>query len=107
MPQWIVGYPVLVGFNCAFFFLYFYIDSQFRKHWPNIRELQWAAVAAFVCLCVPYVFGYYLLPYEMTSGAKDAGQGVGIFLGFVAPIGAGLLASIGWLLGKLAGRNIF
>ena len=75
------------------------ISARIRARWPNIWRLHWASTGALIGLSVPSIYGYSAMPYEMTSGAKDAGQDVGIFLGLFGPMGGGLLALIGWFTG--------
>ena len=93
-----LGYPFLVAANLPIFILYWTVVGQARRGRPVNAASRWAAL---VVLGIVYGFGYVLMPYEMTSGAPDAGQGVGIYLGFAAPLLGGLGACIAWGLAQV------
>jgi len=106
MPMWIFVYPLqVVVFNWPFYVLSRIIIARVHARWPNVSSLHWAGAGALIGLSIPYIYGFSVIsPYEMTSGARDAGQGVSIFLAALAPIAGGALALIGWFSGLGASR---
>ena len=63
------------------------------------RTGRWTSAGALLGLSTAYGLGYLEMPFELTSGAPDAGQGVGLYIPLVAPIFGGFLSLIGWLVG--------
>ena len=98
---WITTYATELTTLIPLFFIFRLIIAQkLSRNGAKARTIHWAGAFALVGLSVPYVCGFSYMPYEFASGARDAGQGIGIFLGIVATPVAGLLALVGWLVGS-------
>jgi len=82
---WITTYATeLITLIPLFFIFRLLIAARLARSGAKAINIHWSGAFALVGLSVPYVCGFSYMPYEFASGARDAGQGIGIFLGLVA-----------------------
>jgi hypothetical protein len=97
-----MGWSALIAVcNWPFAVLYFVTRWRARKRWPKIGLIKTAMCGSAIAMSIPNLPILLGTPGETLSGARDAGQGSGIWLGlelFPLPV----LGAIGWALGALA-----
>lgn len=94
--------PLYVAqFNWPYLILDLIVSRRMRRAKDNAAEIitKRSATGSFVGMTIPYAFVYLYWPQEMSTGAHDAGQGIGILLvlcgWFIGPIAA----TYGWVMG--------
>jgi hypothetical protein len=97
-------YVLLVVCSWPFLVYAIFVTARIRKRWPAVASIHWASAGGLIGLSLPYLFVYAAQPFELTSGAKDAGEGIGIFIFIFCISGVPLiLATIGWFIGSFLG----
>lgn len=102
---WTATYAIeLLAIIVPIFILRLIIAARLVGKGGDAAAIHWSGAFALVGLSVVYVVVFAYLPYDFASGSPDDGTGMGLLLGLVVPPVGGVLALIGWFVGRRALR---
>jgi hypothetical protein len=100
IPDWFGFYFGVLLCEWPFFALAGVATRQLRSCGQDTVQVSWSCFGALVGLIIPYgLLCCAAMPGELTSGATDAGQGIGLGLIFGSPLFA-LMGVMGWCAGS-------
>ena len=88
-------------FNWPYLILDLLVSRRIRRTKESESELiiKRSAIGSLVGMTIPYALAYLYWPQEMSSGAHDAGQGIGILLVLCGLFLGPIAATYGWVMG--------